>query len=91
MTRILLTIPVTHRRFTNGIRQVPVSVRTLGEALAELCRRFPELGRELVSGTGELNPYIEVRVNQETLASRDPEYRFADGDEVVLSSIITGG
>lgn len=88
---ITIHIPVTHRRFVQERKSVTVNAGTLNEALESLYLMFPEMKEQLIDKDGKLYAYIEVWVNNVPLFPWNPEFRLAQGDEIRISSFITGG
>jgi len=76
-------------RLAAGLAAVPVTARTLGEALAEVEARCPSLGGRLRDGAG-LAPHVRVAVNGRTFVD-DPDLRLAPGDRLVLLPAAAGG
>lgn len=65
---------------------------TLGEALAALARRHPELEALLWEPGGGLRPFLTVIVNERQVGSpAELDLPLQDGDEIVLVSALEGG
>ncbi|MCG8567834.1 MAG: hypothetical protein MI747_22435 [Desulfobacterales bacterium] len=92
---ITLTIPITHRSYTDGRKTVEVEAMTVGEAVEALCTLCPAMGPELLTGSDVLRPDIEISINQCLIPGKARDQAFdiplKDGDQVLLSSIIAGG
>lgn len=88
---VIIKIPITHRTFVKGEKSVSVQAETMSKAIEALCLRFPEIRDHLFDEEGKLHGYIEVWVNNVALFPWDPQFRLVDGDEVRISSFITGG
>ncbi len=90
--RVTVRIPTAFRRFTSGTDTVECSVATLSELFNHLEERFPGLGPHLRDAVGQVRTFLNVYVNEEDvrfLGGND--YRFQDGDEVMLVPSIAGG
>jgi molybdopterin converting factor small subunit len=89
---IRVLIPTPLRRFTDGAAAVECSAATLSELLDALTERHPQLGPHLRDASGALRPFVNVYVNEEDIRFLGgSEYRFRDGDEVMLVPSIAGG
>ncbi len=90
MTRV--RIPPVLREAAGGAKEVDLEGATVGEVLEGLAERFPALRGQLFTPDGELNRFVNVFVNDEDIRFLGGEqYRFQDGDEVLLIPSIAGG
>ncbi len=90
--KITVAIPTAFHRFTSDAAMLQCSVATLSELLAHLEERFPGLKPHLRDDSGRLRPFINIYVNEEDIRFLGGnDYRFKDGDEVVLVPSIAGG
>lgn len=89
---VTVSLPSILSRLADGKRAVPASGTTVGEAVADLTRRFPPLATRLVDDNGEPYPFVTYYLN-------DEDIRFAggfgaavkDGDELTIVSAVAGG
>jgi sulfur-carrier protein len=89
---IRVAIPTPFRRFTRGETSLDCSAATLPELLDQLETHFPELKRHLRDESGGLRPFLSVYVNEEDIRFLGGnQYRFREGDEVMLVPSIAGG
>lgn len=66
--------------------------KTIGELLAELCERHPNLRREMFAPTGELKEFINIFVNGRNIAFLDDMATpLVDGDTIALFPPVAGG
>lgn len=87
-----LALPGVLARFADGARVLDASGHTVGEAIADVTRRFPALATRLVDEHGEPYPFVTYYLN-------DEDVRFAggfaapvrDGDEITVVSAVAGG
>jgi sulfur-carrier protein len=87
-----VAIPTPFRRFTGGAASFECSAATLSELLDQLETHFPELKRHLRDDSGALRPFLSVYVNEEDIRFLGGnQYRFQEGDEVMLVPSIAGG
>jgi homoserine kinase len=90
--KLTVQIPTAFRRFTAGAATLQCSAATLPELLAYLEERFPGLKPHLRDDAGRLRPFINIYVNEEDIRFLGGnDYRFKDGDEVMLVPAIAGG
>ena len=77
---------------TGGQRRLCVEGRTVRQALSDLARRYPALAARLWDADGSLSPALAVHLTGRALARPDPlETPLAEGDEIVLLPVVTGG
>ena len=88
---VTILIPITHRSYAGGRRTDCVEARTLGEALTRLQQVCPDLDRRIIRGRTALLPGLEIAINGRAVFPFVPEMGVEDGDEIRISSIITGG
>lgn len=89
---LTISLPSVLARLADGHRALPASGTTVGEAVADLTRRFPSLAPRLVDERGEPYPFVTYYLN-------DEDIRFGggftaavcDGDDLTIVSAIAGG
>jgi len=85
-------IPTPLRKLTNNEELVEVSAATIGEAIAELQKRFPGIKERLVDETGGIRRFVNVYVNEEDIRFlQNQETALKEGDEVSIIPAIAGG
>src|SRR5262249_45898687 len=91
-------MPVTVRlgspfqRHTKGVESVTCGAANLPQLFQELETRFPGLTRNLSDVPGEPRSLLNVYVNEEDIRFLGgSNYKFAEGDEVLLIPSIAGG
>lgn len=77
LTRIHIPTPL--RAYTNREATVAVAGTTVGEALADLVARYPELKRHLFDDEGRLRSFVNVYVG-------DEDVRYLEGDRTPLGA-----
>jgi len=66
--------------------------KTIGELLAELGTRYPDLRREMFTPAGELKEFINIFINGRNIAFLDDMATpLVDGDTVALFPPVAGG
>jgi len=87
-----ILIPTALRGFVDGRASVEVSGATVGEALADLTGRHPDLTRHLYEENGRLRPFINVYLGEDNIKTRQGlETPVPDGAELMLVPAIAGG
>ncbi len=89
---VTLALPTVLAKFAGGSRKLDASGTTLGEVVADVAGRFPELAPRLRDESGEPYPFVTFYLN-------DDDARFAggfsavvsDGDEIIIVPAIAGG
>ncbi|PYK62866.1 MAG: molybdopterin synthase sulfur carrier subunit [Verrucomicrobia bacterium] len=85
-------IPTPLRKLTNNEELVEVNAATIGEAIAELQRRFPGIQERLLDDTGAVRRFVNVYVNQEDIRFlQNQQTPVKDGDEISIIPAIAGG
>ena len=85
-------IPTPLRKLTNNEELVEVNAATIGEAIAELQKRFPGIKERLVDETGGIRRFVNVYVNEEDIRFlKNRETPLKDGDEISIIPAIAGG
>ncbi|MGB9887571.1 MAG: MoaD/ThiS family protein [Moorellales bacterium] len=80
-----------HQDLVDGNEIVEVEGKTVGECIAALVKRYPEVKGELLDKHGQLRNFIEVYVNGEPTYPEELEYPVADGDILDIVVIATSG
>ncbi len=89
---ITITLPNVLSRLADGQRTLQASGSTLGDAVAQVSQRYPNLKPRLVDESGNPYPFVTYYLN-------DEDIRFAggfgaairDGDEVTIVPAVAGG
>ncbi len=88
----VVSIPTPLRPHADGQDKVEAPGNTVGEVLAALVERHPELRRRLFADEGRLQQYVNVYVNDEDIRFLDDlATPVADRDEVSIIPAIAGG
>jgi molybdopterin synthase sulfur carrier subunit len=77
---VSVSIPTPLRTFTCGEKEVTVDGACVGDALAALVRRFPDLRRHVYTEAGDLRRFVGVYLDEE-------DVRFLEG----LGTPVRGG
>jgi len=87
-----LLIPTALRGFVDGHASVDVSGTTVGEMLADLINKYPDIKRHIYEDNGGLRSFINIYLgedNVKTLQGLDTPVK--DGAELMLVPAIAGG
>ena len=85
-------IPTPLPKLTNNEELVEVNAATIGEAIAELQRRFPGIQERLLDDTGAVRRFVNVYVNEEDIRFlQNQQTPVKDGDEISIIPAIAGG
>ncbi len=89
---VTVFIPGILAKHAGGARSVGAEGRTVGEVLAAIGTRHPELGSRLAEATAEATAFVTIYLNDEDVRFLDgANTPVADGDEVSLVPAIAGG
>jgi molybdopterin converting factor small subunit len=88
---ITVNIHQALRHITNNQATVDVSGVTVGECLADLVQRFPDIKGKLFGKNGKLLNYIDIYVNAESSYPEELAKQVKDGDKLSITLMIAGG
>jgi molybdopterin converting factor small subunit len=89
---ITVRIPTPLRRITNGERVVTVSGSDLGQALADLDRRFPGIRAKILDERGEVLQFVNIFVNEQDVRFlAGLQTPLEEGAEVSIVPAMAGG
>jgi molybdopterin converting factor small subunit len=88
---IKVRIPPTLRQFTGGREVVKSTGNTVKECLDNLEVQFPGIKQELYDKRGEISPYYEIYINEESAYPDELVKPVKDGDEITIITLIAGG
>jgi molybdopterin synthase sulfur carrier subunit len=90
--KITVEIPTALRRFTDGVQSIECNSATLPELLGEIEQRFPAISKHLRDEAGQVRRFVNIYVNEEDIRFLGGnEYRFHEGDRVLVVPSIAGG
>ena len=75
--------------YTDNQNVVEVAGKTVGECLKNLVEQFPRL--KIFDKDGKLYSYIVISVNRENAYPNELEKPVKDGDELLITPMISGG
>jgi molybdopterin converting factor small subunit len=87
-----INIPTPLRQFAEGKASVAVSGTSVGDALGDLTRQYPELKRHLYDDAGRLRAFVNVYVNDQDIRYLGKDSTpVQDGDSISIVPSIAGG
>ena len=89
---IKVLLPTAFTRHTDGKKQIDSSAADLPGLLTEIDQNFPALSTQIRDENGKLRKFINIYINDEDIRFLGGDnYKFQDGDEVMLIPSIAGG
>jgi molybdopterin converting factor small subunit len=89
---LTVSLPSILARLADGNRALPATGETVGEAVADVTRRFPSLATRLVDDEGQPYPFVTYYLNDEDIRfSGGFAAPIRDGDELTIVSAVAGG
>ena len=89
---LTISLPSVLSRLTDGSRSLSASGNTVGEAVADVTRRFPSLAPRLVDDAGQPYPFVTFYLNDEDIRFQNGfATPVAAGDEITVVAAIAGG
>lgn len=84
-------IHVTHRQYTDGKETIEAEGSTVGEALSDFIRQYPEIKKEIFDDKAQLLHYIEIYLNGESAYPGELKKAVKDGDDIQIIAFLAGG
>ena len=88
---VSVEIPSIFARYAGGQTSFQAEGKTVGECLNDLGKRYPELGRMILTPDGRLINSIDVFINGKSAYPRPLTKPLKDGDKLNIIMIIQGG
>lgn len=89
---VKLSLPTVLSRLAGGQVTLEATGATVGEVVAEVANRFPQLAPRLRDGNGGPYPYVAFYLNDEDMRFRGGfEAPVSNGDEITVVIAIAGG
>ncbi len=87
-----VVIPSALRGFTQQQSRLQVAGATVGDVLAHLTQRYPDLRRHLLNEQGQLRKFVNVFIGEEDIRHLQQEATpVADSDEISIVPAVAGG
>ncbi|MDQ3680147.1 MAG: MoaD family protein [Actinomycetota bacterium] len=85
-------LPTVLRQHAGGLASVQANGDTLGEAVEDLVRQFPNLAGQVVTDDGTLHRFVNVYVNDDDVRYLDKlDTKLVDGDVISILPAVAGG
>lgn len=86
-------IPTPLRQYADRQDSVEIGARTVGDALAQLTQRHPDLRKHLYTDEGKLRSFVNVYLNDDDVRylSQKEATLVNDGDTLSIIPSIAGG
>jgi adenylyltransferase/sulfurtransferase len=92
MSNVKIRITAPLRRFTQGLDEVSVEAKSVGDALSMLCVRYPALDGRILGNDGELREFINIFVGKTNIRTLNCLLTtVAEGDLISVASPFSGG
>jgi sulfur-carrier protein len=89
---VTFSLPTVLAKLADGRQTIGASGTTLGDAVADLAGRYPQLAPRLRDETGGPYPFVTFYLNDEDIRFRDGfATPVSEGDEVTVVAAIAGG
>lgn len=77
--------------FTDNQETIEVAGINVGQCLAQLVAKFPELKDSIFNKNGKLNNHIDIYINSESAYPEELAKPVKDGDQIHIVSQLAGG
>ena len=89
---VTFSLPTVLAKLADGRQTIDASGSTLGDAVADLAGRYPQLAPRLRDETGGPYPFVTFYLNDEDIRFRNGfATPVSEGDEVTVVAAIAGG
>jgi molybdopterin converting factor small subunit len=88
---VTIHIPLIHRHLSGDVETLDVDGKTVGECFHQLVKHFPDLKSAIFDKKGELRNLLEVFLNSESAYPDELARATKDGDEIYITTILSGG
>jgi adenylyltransferase/sulfurtransferase len=89
---VKIMIPTALRQFTDGLSEVSVEAKTVGEALNGLTEKYIDLQQYIFTDNKTLRSYVNVYVNEDNIRQKSGlDTLLANNDIILLVPSIAGG
>ncbi len=86
-----INIHLTHRQHTDNQKSIEVEGDTIGQAISNLCKKYPNIEPELFEGKDKLAKHIEIYLNDESAYPDELKKNTKHGDKIYITAILAGG
>src|SRR5437588_7594730 len=87
-----INIPGPLRSLVDGKGSITVTGKSVGDALGDLTRQYPDLKRHLYDDSGRLRAFVNVYVNDQDIRYLEKDNTpLQEGDNISIVPSIAGG
>ncbi len=79
------------QRYSGNRNVVDTEGSSVGDCLAHLIQKYPEIGPVILDQSGKIFPQVYVSINLESAKSEKMERLLNDGDRIYIILIVAGG
>ncbi len=92
MTKATISIPETLSVLSNGNRTLSVQAGTVGTAMEELKRDYPDLSERLLTPDGQVRNFVNIYLGEDNVRVLEgTETPLRHGDTLLVVMAIAGG
>lgn len=88
---VTIYIPLIHRHLSDDVDTVEVDGKTVAECFYQLIERFPDMQSAIFNEKGELQNLLEIFLNSQSAYPDELARSTKDGDEIHITTILSGG
>ena len=88
---VTIHIPLIHRHLSDDVETLEVEGKTVAECFHQLVKRFPNMRSAIFDEKGELQNLLETFLNSESAHPDELARPTRDGDEIFITTILSGG
>jgi molybdopterin converting factor small subunit len=88
---VTIHIPLIHRHLSDDVETLQVDGKTVGECFHQLVKRFPSMQSAIFDEKGELQNLLEIFLNSKSAYPGELTRSTRDGDEIYITTILSGG
>lgn len=78
-------------RFSDNQNTISLESASIEGILPELCQKYPKLKKTILDENGELNPYVNLYVNGESIREQVGSKLLQGTDKIELITALVGG
>ena len=88
---VTIHIPLIYRYLSNDVETLQVEGKTVGECFHQLIKSFPQMRNAIFNEKGELQNLLEIFLNSKSAYPDELAHPTKDGDEIYITTILSGG
>ena len=88
---VTVHIPLIHRHLSDDVETLEVEGNTVEDRFHQLVKRFPNMQSAISNKKGELHNLLEISLNSKSAHPDELARPIRDGDEIYITTILSGG